>query len=219
MRSDRYVWVKATVLNVGFVLMNLGCGDDSSSTPAAGGSSGSAGGPGASPWASELRIGTGRCLTVPVSVGVPGSADDGRTSCEVVEVTAARCDCGAPGRAPIAAESMALVRTELATNGLCGTDIGIECASYCGCEIMQLMGTAADTTSGLYACQNEVMLRDNALVGFCVLDAERTRATGEPAPLGSPQLLADCPENARRRVRFVGSDTPAEGKLVFLVCR
>jgi hypothetical protein len=234
MESDSSLRGRSSMVSIAlaFALTTLHCGDDSSPThgggsagtsspsdAGTGASGGLPGGAGASPWVSELRTGPGKCLAEPVNTGTSGSADDGRTRCEVVEVTAATCDCMAPGREAAPSEAMALVRTQLAANGLCGAEVGIACDSYCGCEISQLLGTATDQTSDLYACQNELTLSDGALSGFCVLDATRTGASGEAAPLGNPQLVADCPESARRRLRFVGPNTPAMGRVVFLVCR
>jgi hypothetical protein len=69
----------------------------------------------------------------------------------------------------------------------------------------------------LYACQNDVTTPTN-VVGFCLIDQMLTDDGGAPAPLGNPELVAECPSNERRLLRFVGAETPAAGSLIFLGC-
>ncbi len=81
----------------------------------------------------------------------------------------------------------------------------------CFCEIKQTIG------KDLAACSEEpsepVVNSDGAAVdGWCYIDA-----TTVP-PLGDPELVEDCPDTMRRRIRFVGGGVPAAGATTVLVC-
>ena len=77
------------------------------------------------------------------------------------------------------------------------------CDSACACELQQPDG------SDLVACQNDEVIADG-IYGFCYID--------EDAGIGNPALVADCPESMKRRLRFVGDNTPAADAVVFLAC-
>jgi hypothetical protein len=157
-----------------------------------------------------------RCLPSPLTVGGPGTPEDGRVFCSVLEISRAACDCTGPGRAPAQEAETTAAKDFLMDYGLCEPDF--DCTDLCGCEILQPAGTAADPSSALYACQNEVTLDDPDLVGFCYIDLERVDGTGAPAPLGNPEIVAQCPSVSRRQLRFVGADTPAANALTVLIC-
>jgi hypothetical protein len=101
--------------------------------------------------------------------------------------------------------------------GGCGGDSGASCDTFCGCEIEQTPGVATDHGSDLYACQNEVTAAAS-VDGFCVIDQGRTDESGAPAPLGNPAIVADCPANEKRLLRFVGAGWPATGAMAFIGC-
>ena len=48
--------------------------------------------------------------------------------------------------------------------------------------------------------------------GWCYIDVSSS------PPVGSPELVEACPDDARRRLRFVGTDTPKAGSTLFLAC-
>ncbi len=74
----------------------------------------------------------------------------------------------------------------------------------CLCELRQL-----SDPEQLRSCIQDTA-PDPGLEGWCYLDA------GEP--LASEALLAHCPADDKRLIRFLGSDVPADGSVLFLVC-
>ena len=87
------------------------------------------------------------------------------------------------------------------------------------CEIVQfecpLDGdgncVADDTSSELYQCQNNETVA-NDINGWCYIDAT------PPNPVGNAELVADCPADERRLVRFVNKGQPQAGATVFVTC-
>ncbi len=71
----------------------------------------------------------------------------------------------------------------------------------CFCEIQQLAGAQRD------ACQTEA---EPAVDGWCYIDPA--------AGAGDPALVANCPDNEKRIVRFVGAGEPQSGTTVFITC-
>jgi len=75
----------------------------------------------------------------------------------------------------------------------------------CFCEIQQLVG------DDLEQCENTVDPAASAQGnGWCYVDAT--------VGIGNPELVASCPPNERRLVRFVGKGEPAVGSTVFVTC-
>ncbi len=75
----------------------------------------------------------------------------------------------------------------------------------CFCEIQQL----ADTQKA--SCQNDDPAPTD-IHGWCYVDATTVPPTGNPA------LVADCPADERRLVRFVNDGLPQPGATVFITC-
>lgn len=153
------------------------------------------------------------CL--PRALGVNYS--DGWTRGNILEATAAPCDCSRPGRAAAASDEIAAVREELAVKGVCGGSTEVACSGYCGCRILELAGSSSDSSSPLYACQNLTTVNDTSLVGYCYIEPGRVDENGMPAPLGNPELLAGCESGYPARIRFIGADTPLPGANLFVV--
>ena len=158
-----------------------------------------------------------RCLPRPLTVGLPGSADDGRVLCQIAELKSGSCDCSQTARAPLRASVLAAMRKQLQSTAICGGDSGVNCDTFCGCEIDQTPGVASERGSMLYACQNELSVTDG-VDGFCLIDQGRTDESGAPAPLGNSAIVAECPANQKRLLRFVGAGEPASGALTFIAC-
>ena len=158
-----------------------------------------------------------RCLPRALPVGSPGSADDGQVACVIAELKRDSCDCSQPARAPLAADVLTATRRQLQSTGSCGGDDGVSCDSFCGCAIVQTAGVASDHSSDLYACQNDLAM-PAGVDGFCVIDQGRTDASGAPAPLGNANIVAECPANEKRLLRFVGAGQPASGATAFIGC-
>lgn len=77
----------------------------------------------------------------------------------------------------------------------------------CFCEINQL--TADQRTT----CQNEPDPQAAAQGdGWCYIDGASV------PPVGDPALVASCPPDERRLIRFVGAGDPAVGTTVFVTC-
>jgi len=158
-----------------------------------------------------------RCLPRPLPVGPPGTANDGRVACWIAELKPGSCDCSQTARAPLRASLLTTTRRQLQLTGGCGGDSGVSCDTFCGCEIDQTPGVASDHGAELYACQNDLIVAAN-VDGFCVIDQGRTDASSAPAPLGNPTLVAECPANEKRLLRFVGAGQPASGATAFIGC-
>jgi hypothetical protein len=95
------------------------------------------------------------------------------------------------------------VRDELLEKGVCET--AADCAKVCGCEITQV---APGVSGALNSCQTEEHTEDN---GWCYVDASKGEA--------SAQLVANCSNNAKQSVRFVGDGVPLERSVTFLACQ
>ena len=135
------------------------------------------------------------CMPRPLALNSEGTA-----SCAVVEAISGSCSCdGGNNRAPVGGELDSAVRRRLRELGQCGGASGVACDAFCLCEI----GSATDQAS----CQNAEAPEG---VGWCYVDPARG--------IGSPALVADCPSNAQRIVRFVGEDTPVSGATAFVAC-
>ena len=81
----------------------------------------------------------------------------------------------------------------------------------CYCEITQTTGVQRD------ACQNinTNPLTDSngdAVNGWCYVDATTT------PPTGNVDIVARCPDNERRMIRFVGEGEAQNGSTLFVTC-
>jgi hypothetical protein len=131
---------------------------------------------------------------------------DGRVACTVVEVKRELDGCSACnatiGRHPLGSEGLATALSqELEASGVCGVATATPCEDYCACEIQQLDG------DDLYACQNESSPQG---YGYCYVE--------EDSGPGAPAVLAGCPVDQKRTLRFVGDATPVPNALVFISC-
>ncbi len=81
----------------------------------------------------------------------------------------------------------------------------------CFCEIPQSTGDE------LVACQNDTsdypVVQGNEVAGWCYIDA------GSSPPVGNPALVAKCPENEKRIIRFVGDGEARNGATLFVACQ
>lgn len=190
--------------------------------PGEGGNGSSAGSGDSSPgFIAQIAVGQGggtaHCLTRELPTGKIGSESDGRVPCILAELEANACDCSQAARKALDGARLTAMKKQLQLVGACGSNSGVDCEAFCGCEIAQAPGTAGDPDSGLHACQNDVT-PDSEVNGFCVIDQGRTDENGAPAPLGNPTLVAECSANARRLLRFVGQSTPRPDAKLFLSC-
>jgi hypothetical protein len=145
----------------------------------------------------------GRCPPRPLAVE-PGS--DGELPCVVVEALEQpdQCGCTAAGRKPASANASALVKKQLRESKACDFEGTRGCDEYCFCEIAQAEG------DNRTHCLNEPT--DSSTPGYCYIDPY-----GEP-PVGSPALVEDCGATSKRKIRFVGPDTPTPGATTYIAC-
>lgn len=125
--------------------------------------------------------------------------------CAVVEatLTANACD-EALGRRVPDPKLIPAVHKQLQASGSCGGGTNTPCESYNLCEIVQLRD--ADQM----ACQTQVNYPPTGRPGYCYID--------EAQGIGSPALLQGCPQTERRKLQFVGKETPASGSITFIAC-
>jgi hypothetical protein len=145
----------------------------------------------------------GRCPPRPLAVE-PG--DEGELPCVVVEALEeqASCGCTAAGRKPASANAAALVQKQLGESKACDFDGTPACNSFCFCEIAQAEG------DNRTHCLNNA--GDSNTPGYCYIDP-----FGSP-PVGNPALVEDCGATSKRKIRFVGPDTPTPGATTYIAC-
>jgi len=169
----------------------------------------------------EIRVAIGGgplCLPRPLSFGATGSPEEGRSACAIGELGFGACDCSLPGHAPVPSTLLSAFKTKAQQDQSCGGTTPVDCDTACACEIVQPAGTSRDMSSDLYACLNDVT-PPPSLAGFCVIDQQHVDGAGAPAPIGSAELVAQCPSDERRRIRFVGDGIPATGAMLYLACQ
>jgi hypothetical protein len=152
----------------------------------------------------------GKCLPRPLDV----DRDTGKVPCVVVEaVPAVNGDCNAcePGRAraDLVGEReklMGPVRERLESMGQCGAKAGRSCEDFCLCEILPVeRGPAEDT------CLNDASASNAGnQFGYCYVDPERGR--------GSDKVVEKCPASGRRKIQFIGENTPINGAVALVAC-
>jgi hypothetical protein len=132
---------------------------------------------------------------------------DGQLACDVVEArmpeSPGGCSCASPGHIDLGSATREVVEDELAASGLCGGNTGVSCDDYCLCEIGEL------ANSDLDICRNSVT-DPQTVYGYCYVDPDNG--------FGNPDLVADCPSNQRRILRFMGNDIIAPRASVFVAC-
>jgi len=146
------------------------------------------------------------CLPRPLTTDTdPASPDFGTVPCSIVEALPANdaaCACDPEsGRLELAsADLRGAVQDHLENTGYCrGGELPL--CDYCFCEIRQFEGPDLD------ACRTQADLTGPP--GYCYLD----EAAG-----ADPALLAACPTDQKRRLRFVGNDVPHKDALTFVAC-
>ncbi len=141
--------------------------------------------------------------------------EDGRVSCLILEARNSQnaCDCGLPGRTPVAEEHEPAKAKVLADP--IATALGWDCV----CEIVQIPNSndAVPDEQERDACLNslaEPVLTSGGqeVDGWCYVDA-----TTSP-PLGNPDIVAKCPDNEKRLIRFVGKGEALPGATLFITC-
>jgi hypothetical protein len=137
-------------------------------------------------------------------------------TCTIGELHFGACDCEQPGRVTLAGALLTAFQRHAEQSQVCGAASGLDCAAACGCELTQLPGTAVDSASELYACQN-VVAPSAELAGYCVIDQHHMDENG-PAPIGNAAIVASCPADSHRRIRFVGQGVPASDAATFIAC-
>lgn len=148
----------------------------------------------------------GQCLPQTLTV----DPETGEVPCLVIEarVTPGECNCtNVGGRVDIPKE------LDGEPNPSYNAVVAAQQSSFanpdwnCFCQIQQVQDEGAD------ACLSNPDPDASAQGdGWCYIDA-----TTVP-PIGDPSLVADCPDNERRLVRFVGEGDPQTGATVFVTC-
>lgn len=126
---------------------------------------------------------------------------EGNVPCLVLEASVNdACDCNAvPGRRPVPEDKAGAI--EAAKQDEFKNDLW-----NCFCEIVQLTGEDRTT------CQTQEEVA-STINGWCYIDATTVPPTGDPA------LVASCPPNEQRLVRFPNpSSEPQTGATVFITC-
>jgi hypothetical protein len=141
-----------------------------------------------------------------------GVREDGSVPCIIVEAappniaTEAVCENVNSARASITEEVAAEVRRSFEASGQCGSEGTPPCESYRLCEIKQLLNSEDPT--GLDTCLNNP---DNSTGdGWCYIDPSKN--------VGNVALVEKCAETEKRKLRFVGDGTPANGTVTFVAC-
>ncbi|MBK9261509.1 MAG: hypothetical protein IPM54_17095 [Polyangiaceae bacterium] len=147
----------------------------------------------------------GQCLPRTL---VPDS--DGNVPCLIIEARNSQGQCACdPGKArlDIPSDSEKYKAVEVAKQDALAAKAGWDCF----CEIAQTEGGQRD------ACQNTntnplTDAQGQPVNGWCYVDA-----TTEP-PTGNAEIVAKCPDNERRIIRFVGEGEAQTGATLFITC-
>jgi hypothetical protein len=110
---------------------------------------------------------------------------------------------------PLSATVAAEAREVVEWHGLCDENSATDtpdCSSFGLCEVLPAAAGAEQQS-----CLNDP---DESLsaVGYCYIDAMAS------IPVGDPDLVAQCPPDQRRLVRFAGAGLPANGTQLLLLC-
>jgi hypothetical protein len=157
--------------------------------------------------------------------------EEGRVPCVVVETwpkeallyeyglseEEAENPCALEGRSEVNPLTRRYIEDQLRESGRCGGTSEISCDDYHVCALDQLEGAAAD------ACQTDPDVEDSGLPGFCYVDPSATNEQGEYVAGGGVdggnRLVANCRASERRRLRFVGKDTPLPRSVTLIACQ
>jgi len=137
----------------------------------------------------------GQCLTRTLTADSAG-----QVPCLVIEARntgGGACTCDGPARSFATDEQKPAIVEAIQENP--------DTASECYCVINQTLQGAAQTS-----CQNDVL--NPTAEGWCYVDD-----TVSP-PLGNAEIVARCPADEKREVRFVGNGVPALGATTFILC-
>jgi hypothetical protein len=137
-----------------------------------------------------------QCLPRPLVV-----ESNGQVACRISEASFDSCDCSGPGRSNATSADHAVIKDWLESVGVCSAGTG--CDALCACELAQFQDDDLST------CQNDPATPED-MYGFCYVDPA--------AGAGTPALVQGCRDNQKRRLRFMGEDVPAAGKLTMIVC-
>gem|GEM_PF-2980174 len=151
--------------------------------------------------------------------------EDGALACALVEVgnPDAIEDCAVPGREEVTSSLRGTLERALASDGWCG-----EGSSPTPCSELTLCALLPATGSDAEACLDDPAANGE---GYCYLDAMQD-LDGDGVPsctvtnpradcVGNPELLASCPDEARRALRFLSDGdtaTPRAGARRYLGC-
>ena len=150
---------------------------------------------------------------------------DGAPTCTIFEVGAPDAieDCAVPGREEVTPSLRSTLERALASDGWCGEGSSqTPCGELTLCTLLPAAGSDAD------ACLNDPMATGE---GYCYLDAMQdldgdgvlscTVSNPQADCVGNPELLASCPDTARRALRFLSDGdtaTPRAGAHLYLGC-
>lgn len=132
---------------------------------------------------------------------------DGNVPCLIIEArnSMGTCNnCAGTARAPIKPENAA-AKKEAESD-----ELAAKAGWDCYCEIPQTTGAERE------ACQNDLnnppLVGQTPVNGWCYVDA-----TTSP-PTGNAEIVAKCPDNEKRIIRFVGEGEAQTGATLFITC-
>jgi hypothetical protein len=152
----------------------------------------------------------GKCLPRKLDV----DKRTGKVPCVVIEAVPSvngACNACDPNKArgELTGQNEALippVQARLAEIGQCGERAGRSCEDFCLCEILPAPAGPAEQT-----CLNDKTASNSGdQYGFCYVDPENGR--------GSDAVVDTCPPTSKRKIQFIGEDTPANGSVAFVAC-
>ncbi|KYF94355.1 hypothetical protein BE20_00730 [Sorangium cellulosum] len=142
----------------------------------------------------------GRCLSRPLTPDAGG-----QLSCLLLEArnSEGACDCGDRRARIDVAEAH-----PSAEAAVLSVDIAKAAGWDCVCEIEQLAGAAAEVCRT--DSDDNLSVNSYDVHGWCYVDPSNG--------LGDPAIVADCPSNERRKIRFVGEGEAQRGATLFIYC-
>ena len=135
--------------------------------------------------------------------------EEGNLPCVIVEASLpadGECNCTSERvRAVLSDGLQEVVRGHMLEADYCQSEA--DCAKYCLCEVPT--ARSADGADAQDDCRNNAVTVPETK-GWCYVDPAQD--------LGNPELVANCPDTGRRRLRFVGGSDVEPGPVTFLVC-
>jgi hypothetical protein len=148
-----------------------------------------------------------RCLPRPLE-----PAADGSVPCTLIEARpdtpACECDPARARKAPTASVRARVVEQLRNEAVSCGT-ADPTCADACICEVLQVNQVPGQDAAALERCQLDP--EPAGVEGWCYV------ADSDEQSIGDPELVARCPETAKRALRFTGQGL-AKGSVTFISC-